>query len=133
MADVGGLGGRPGGGDRDHRGLRGDALSGDEEITSNTESKRADRLQFARFADGSPDVSEVVVVRSRTATADEPPFERRVQALAAKVRAAGAEQVTTFYDSGERRLVSRDRRASGMLVAIGRDAEDDIEDVVETV
>src|SRR5215207_7827809 len=111
----------------------GDALSGDEEITSNTESKRADRLQFARFADGSPDVSEVVVVRSRTATADEPRFERRVQALAAAVQAAGAEQVTTFYDSGERRLVSQDRRASGMLVALGRDAEDDIEDVVDAV
>ena len=35
----------------------GDALSGDEEITSNTESRRADRLQFAGFADGSPDVT----------------------------------------------------------------------------
>src|SRR5918994_5563384 len=111
----------------------GDALSGDEEITSDTESRRADRLQFAGFADGSPDVSEVVVVRSRTATIDEPRFVRRVQALAAEVQAAGAEQVTTFYDSGERRLVSQDRRASGMPVALGRDAEDDIEDVVDAV
>jgi uncharacterized membrane protein YdfJ with MMPL/SSD domain len=111
----------------------GDALSGDEEITSDTESRRADRLQFARFADGSPDVSEVVVVRSRTTTADEPRFERRVQALAAEVQAAGAEQVTTLYDSGERRLVSPDRRASGMLIALGRGADDDIEDVVDAV
>src|SRR5918995_765833 len=111
----------------------GDALSGDEEITSNTESRRADRLQFARFADGSPDVSEVVVVRSRTATIDEPRFVRRVQALAAEVQAAGAERVTTFYDSGEQRLVSQDRRASGMPVALGRDAEDDVEDVVDAV
>ena len=111
----------------------GDALSGDEEITSNTESRRADRLQFAGFADGSPDVSEVVVVRSPTATVDEPRFERKVRALAAEVSAAGAEQVTTFYDSGERRLVSGERDAAGMLVALGRDAEDDIEDVVEAV
>jgi uncharacterized membrane protein YdfJ with MMPL/SSD domain len=111
----------------------GDALSGDEEITSNTESRRADGLQLARLADGSPDVSEVVVVRSPTATADAPRFERRVQALAADVQAAGAEQVTTLYDSGERRLVSLDRHASGMLVAMGRDAEDDIEDVVDAV
>src|SRR5215218_3161426 len=109
----------------------GDALSGDEEITSDTESARADQLQFTLFADGSPDVSEVVVVRSRTATIDEPRFERRVQALAAEVQAAGAEQVTTFYDSGERRLVSEDRRASGMLVALGRDAEDDVVDAVQ--
>jgi putative drug exporter of the RND superfamily len=111
----------------------GDALSGDEEITSDTESRRADRLQFAGFADGSPDVSEVVVVRSRTATIDERRFERRVQALAAEMQAAGAERVTTFYDSGEQRLVSQDRRASGMLVALGRDAEDDVEDVVDAV
>ena len=111
----------------------GDALSGDEEITSNTESRRADRLQFAGFADGSPDVSEVIVVRSPTATVDEPRFEAKVRALAAEVSAAGAEQVTTFYDSGERRLVSGERDAAGMLVALGRDAEDDIEDVVDVV
>ena len=111
----------------------GDALSGDEEITSNTDSRRADELQFAGCADGSPDVTEVIVVRSATATVDEPRFERRVRALAAEVRAAGAEQVTTFYDSGERRLVSGERDATGLLVALGRDAEDDIEAVVDAV
>ena len=72
------------------------------------------------------------MVRSPTATVDEPRFERTVRALAAEVSAAGAEQVTTFYDSGERRLVSG-ARAAGMLVALGRDAEDDIEDVVDAV
>ena len=56
-----------------------------------------------------------------------------MRALAAEVSAAGAEQVTTFYDSGERRLVSGERDATGMLVALGRDAEDDIEDVVDAV
>jgi uncharacterized membrane protein YdfJ with MMPL/SSD domain len=113
----------------------GDALSGDEEITSDTESRRADNLRSERLADerGQRGVTEVIVVRSRTATVDEPRFERRVQALAAEVRGAGAEQVTTFYDSGERRLVSQDRRASGVLVALGPDAEDDIDAVVETV
>ena len=113
----------------------GDALSGDEEITSDTDSRRADELRSERFAGErtGPDVTEVIVVRSATATVDEPRFERRVQALAAEVRAAGAEQVTTFYDAGERRLVSADRDATGMLVALGRDAEDDIEDVVDAV
>jgi uncharacterized membrane protein YdfJ with MMPL/SSD domain len=113
----------------------GDALSGDEEITSDTDSRRADELRSARFTGerGQRGVTEVIVVRSRTATVDEPRFERRVQALAAQVRGAGAEHVTTFFDSSERRLVSQDRRASGMLVALGPDAEDDIEDVVETV
>jgi uncharacterized membrane protein YdfJ with MMPL/SSD domain len=113
----------------------GDALSGDEEITSDTDSRHADELQSERFAGerAGRGVSEVIVVRSPTAEVDEPRFERRVRALAAEVSAAGAEQVTTFYDSGERRLVSGDREATGMLVALGRDAEDDIEDVVDAV
>ena len=116
----------------------GDALSGDEEITSDTESRRADDLRFERFAAerGRPGrgVSEVVVVRSATAALDEPRFERRVRALAAELQQEGATGVTTFYDSGERRLVSQDRDATAMLVTLGRrDAEDDIEDVVEAV
>jgi putative drug exporter of the RND superfamily len=115
----------------------GDALSGDEEITSDTESRRADDLRFERFAAerGRPGrgVSEVVVVRSATATVDEPRFERRVRALAAELQQEGATDVTSFYDAGERRLVSEDRDATAMLVTLGRDAEDDIGDVVEAV
>jgi uncharacterized membrane protein YdfJ with MMPL/SSD domain len=115
----------------------GDALEGDEEVTSDTESRRADELAFVRLADeqGRPggDPSEVVVVRSAGATVDEPRFERRVQALAAELLGGGATQVTTFYDTGERRLVSRDRDATGMLVALGPDAEDDIEGVIDAV
>src|SRR5829696_8905003 len=111
----------------------GDALSGDEEVTSATDSRRADELSFERFAgeQGPTDrgVSEVVVVRSATATFDEPRFERRVRALATELQGAGATQVTTFYDSGERRLISRDRDATAMLVALGRDAEDVFEAV----
>ena len=115
----------------------GDALSGGEEVTSDTESRRADELAFLRFAVEQDargrDSSEVVIVRSDRASVDEPRFERRVQGLAAELRSTGATGVTTFYDSGERRLVSRDRDATGMLVALGPDAEDDIEGVVEAV
>jgi uncharacterized membrane protein YdfJ with MMPL/SSD domain len=114
--------------------LLGDALSGEEEVTRETESRRADELAFERFAaERGGETSEVVVVRSDRATVDEPRFERRVQGLATELRGAGAIGVTTFYDSGERRLVSRDRDATGMLVALGPDAEDDIENVVEAV
>jgi uncharacterized membrane protein YdfJ with MMPL/SSD domain len=113
----------------------GDALSGDERITSATDSRRADELRAERFASerAGRDVTEVIVVRSATATVGEPSFERLVQALAADVRAAGAEQVTTFYDAGERRLASEDRNATAMPVALGRDADDDIEAVVDAV
>ena len=115
----------------------GDALSGEEEVTSDTESRRADELAFERPADErgrlGRDASEVVVVRSDSATVDKPRFERRVRGLAAELQRAGATGVTTFYESGQRRLVSRDRDATAMLVALGPDAEDDIEGVVEAV
>ena len=111
----------------------GDALSGDEEVTSDTESRRADRLQAQRLVDGSPDATEVVVVRSETATVDQPRFQRRVETLADELEEAGAVEVATFYDTGDQRLVSRDEHASGMLVALGRDAEDDVDDAVDAV
>ena len=111
----------------------GDALSGDEEVTSNTESRRADRLQAQRLVDGSPDATEVVVVRSATATVDQARFQRRVETLADELEEAGAVEVATFYDTGDQRLVSRDEHASGMLVALGRDAEDDVDDAVDAV
>jgi uncharacterized membrane protein YdfJ with MMPL/SSD domain len=112
----------------------GDALSGEEDVTSNTESRRADRLVSQRFVgQGSPDATEVVVVRSATVTVNQPRFERQVMGLAEELEQAGAFQVATFYDTGDRRLISRDERASGMLVALGRDAEDEIEDVVDLV
>ena len=118
-------------------GFLGDALSGDEEVTSDTESRRADELAFERLAGEAGrrerGVTEMVVVRSATATVDEPRFERRVRAIAADLRRAGATRITSFYDPGERRLVSGDRDATALLVALGDDAEDAIGDVVEAV
>ena len=115
----------------------GDALSGDEEVTSATESRRADELRAERFAAAggrrAPDASEVIVVRSQDSTVDDPRFERQVDGLSADLRRAGAARVTTYYDSGSPRLVSQDRDATGMLVALGRDAEDDVEGVVDAV
>jgi uncharacterized membrane protein YdfJ with MMPL/SSD domain len=115
----------------------GDALEGDEDVTSATESRRADELRAERFGEAggqrAPRASEVVVVRSQDSTADDPTFERQVEGLAAELRRAGAPEVTTYYDTGSRRLVSQDRNATAMLVALGADAEDDVEGVVEAV
>ncbi len=115
----------------------GSALSGDEEVTSDTESRRGYELQFERFSQRprarARDVSEVVVVRSTTATTDDPRFEHRVEQIAAELRRAGASHVTTAYDSGARRLVSADRDATVMLVALGNQAEDRIGAVMDAV
>ena len=115
----------------------GDALSGDEEITRATESSRANVLKRDRLAGATGPtgrgVTEVVVVRSGTATVDQPRFERRVQVLAAKLRGAGAPGVTTFYETGDDRLVSQDRDATALLVALGRDGEDRVDVALDAV
>jgi putative drug exporter of the RND superfamily len=116
----------------------GDSLSGEEQVTSDAESRRADELQAERFAEGGArgqDATEVVVVRSSQATVDEPAFEQRVEGIAAELQRVGATGVATFYETGERQLVSRHRDATGMLVALGSesDAEDNIEAVVDAV
>ena len=94
----------------------GDALSGGEEITSDTESRRAYALQSERLAHAAreqeDDVSEVIVVRSAKATVDRARFKERVERIAMDVRQAGASRVTTFYETGERRLISPDRHAT---------------------
>src|SRR5215207_4259222 len=114
-----------------------DALSADEGVTSDPDSRRADELVIERFADelGPPgrDATEVVVVRSASATVDEARFKRRIQGIAAQLRRAGATRVTSFYDTGERRMVSPDRDATWMLVDLGREAEGEIEAVVDAV
>jgi RND superfamily putative drug exporter len=115
----------------------GDALSGDEEVTSQTESRRANELEFDRFPHGprarARDVSEVIVVRSSQATVGESRYEERVRQIAAEVRRAGASRAVTYYDTREDRLVSRDRDATAMLVALGSQPEDRIDGVVEAV
>ena len=75
----------------------------------------------------------MVVVRSPRATVDEPAFAQQVETIAAELRAAGATRATTFYDTDEQRFVSSDRDATVILVALGRDAEDRIEGVVDAV
>src|SRR5829696_6915278 len=114
-----------------------DALSADEGVTSDPDSRRADELVIERFADelGPPgrDATEVVVVRSASATVDEARFKRRIQGIAAQLRRAGSTRVTSFYDTGERRMVSPDRDATWMLVDLGREAEGEIEAVVDAV
>jgi RND superfamily putative drug exporter len=54
-----------------------------------------------------------------------------VAALADELRGAGASRVVTYGEG--RRLVSQDGDATAVLLALGRDGEDDVADVVDVV
>jgi RND superfamily putative drug exporter len=110
------------------------AFEGEAEITRTTESKQAERI----LAEGFPQeaatgnaISEVVVVRAESGDIRTEATRARVAALAYELRRAGAERVVTYAE--ERSLVSQDGDSTVLLLALGRDGEDDVEDVVDVV
>jgi uncharacterized membrane protein YdfJ with MMPL/SSD domain len=110
------------------------AFEGEAEITRTTESKQADQILdegFPQQAATGEAITEVVVVRAEDGAIRSPGTRERVAALADELRAAGATRVVTYGE--ERRLVSQDRDSTALLLALGRDGEDDVEGVVDAV
>jgi uncharacterized membrane protein YdfJ with MMPL/SSD domain len=117
--------------------LLGDVLTSEGEVTSETDSKRAEELRFERFQQTAEEqgreVSEVVVVSLDEGTVDDPAVRERLEALADEIRGAGAPTVTTPFDEGGDELVAEDGRAAAVLVGLGIDGEDKVEPLVEAV
>ena len=110
------------------------AFEGEAEITRTTESKQAERILdegFPQEAASGQAITEVVVVRAEDGEVEAAATRARVAELADELRAAGAERVVTYGE--ERRLVSQDGDSTVLLLALGRDGEDDVEDVVDVV
>ena len=104
------------------------AFEGEAEITRRTESKQADRVLsegFPRDVASGLAITEVVVVRAEDGEVEAAATRGRVAALAGELRAAGATRIVTYGE--ERRLVSQDRDSTVLLVALGRDGEDDVD------
>jgi uncharacterized membrane protein YdfJ with MMPL/SSD domain len=112
-----------------------DALSAEVEITSQTESNRANQLLSEGFRptpqELDRDVTEVVVVRSDAGSIEDAAARQRVESLSSELRSAGATNVLTYADDD--RLVSRDGDATVVLVALGFDAEDNVPAAVDVV
>ena len=89
-------------------------LTTDAVVTGSPESARADRLFYGAFPpDPKREVTDVVVVRSSTLTVDAPEFRRVVDRLERDARNSGALiSSRTYYGTGDKTLVSRDRHAT---------------------
>jgi putative drug exporter of the RND superfamily len=110
------------------------AFEGEAEITRTTESQQAGRILdegFPQEAATGQAISEVVVVRAESGDVRTEATRARVAALADELRGAGAERIVTLGE--EQRLVSEDGDSTVILLALGRDGEDDVEDVVDVV
>ncbi len=110
------------------------AFEGEAEITRQTETKQAEQILSRGFPEevaSGRAISEVVVVRSEDGDVERAATRARVAALANELRARGATRVVTYRE--QPRLVSRDRDATVLLVALGRDGEGDVDGVVDAV
>ncbi len=110
------------------------AFEGEDEITRTTESGQAEEILdegFPQEATSERSITEVVVVRSEDGDIQAGGARTRVADLAAGLRAAGATLVVTYDE--DRGLVSQDGDSTALLVALGRDGEDDVDGMVDVV
>jgi uncharacterized membrane protein YdfJ with MMPL/SSD domain len=122
--------------------LLGGVLSSEVDVTTETESKRAERLLAQGFPptpEGLDEMTtEVAIVRFASMSADDAAAGERIKELAAELHDAGATNVVTAYDtrnldSGDEAYISRDGDATALLVGLGPDAEEKTPDVVDAV
>src|SRR5215217_5659220 len=92
--------------------------------TNNPESERAEDALFAAFPpDPSNASTDVVVVRSEELTVDSPRFRAFVQKLLADREVSALGRSRTYLDDGGESLVSSDRHATLIPVALVDDDE----------
>jgi putative drug exporter of the RND superfamily len=112
--------------------LLGGSLTTEGKPTNNPESERAlDALDRAFPPDRRTTVTDIVVVRSERYTVDSPQFESFVQRIATDSDTRALAQSRTYLTDASSSLVSDDRHATIVPVAILDD--DEAESVVEAV
>jgi uncharacterized membrane protein YdfJ with MMPL/SSD domain len=108
-------------------------LTTDATLANNPQSDRAKDLIESSFPpDPQRAVSDLVVVRSERLTVEQPAFRAAVEGVADDLRASEVvPQIHTYYDTRDRALVSDDRHATLVPIAIlGPDEAGDVIDVV---
>ena len=100
--------------------------------TNNPESERADEVRLAAFPpDPATAVSDIVVIRSDEYTADSPQFEAFVREFVDDGEVGALGRATTYLDDTNAGLVSDDRHATMIPIALSDD--DETEALVEKV
>jgi uncharacterized membrane protein YdfJ with MMPL/SSD domain len=112
--------------------LLGGSLTTEGSPTNNPESERADDVRLAAFPPGpSTAVSDIVVIRSADYTVDSPRFEAFVRSFVDDPEITALAGARTYLDDANAGLVSQDRQATIVPVALLDD--DETEALVEKV
>ena len=94
------------------------ALTAGAVLAGNPESRQADRLLEQRLPDAAR-VREIVLVRARHGTVDQPAVQSAIQRLTANIEALGPDVVQDVSESaGGRAIVSTDRRTQLLQVVL---------------
>jgi len=108
-----------------------DALGGDGTFTNNPDAKRGADLLEDRLRGEAP-ITETVIVRSETATVNDPAFQAEVERTTTTLLGftEGIETATSYYDlmaAGDPsadQLVSQDRHTTTIPVTLARDGDE---------
>ena len=118
--------------------LLSDALITDDRVRNNPESEQASSLIKARLgeSDGSPTMSEMVIVRSKTLTVDDPAFQSFIDELFVDLVALGEDVVSGgmhYYLTDDASLVSSDRHTTLIFLFMPPDALEKVDQIHEIV
>ena len=118
--------------------LLNDALITDDRVRNNPESQQASSLIKARLGEsgGSPTMSEMVIVRSKTLTVDDPAFQSFIDELFVDLVALGEDVVSGgmhYYLTDDASLVSSDRRTTLIFLFMPPDALEKVDQIHEIV
>ena len=111
-------------------------LTTESQVTNNPESEQAYELIGSRIPfDPDDEVNELIIVHTPSFEVEDPAFRAKVVDLAESIRQEGAVVVHHPYEGPTigSDLVSRDRHAALITVGLIRDAESDVEDVIDAV
>jgi putative drug exporter of the RND superfamily len=112
--------------------LLGGSLTTEGKPTNNPESERADDVRLAAFPpDPSTAVSDILVIRSEESTVDSPEFKAFVRGFVGDDRISALGTARTYLDDESATLVSDDRHATIVPLALLED--DETEALVEKV
>jgi uncharacterized membrane protein YdfJ with MMPL/SSD domain len=115
--------------------LLGGALTTEGKPTNNPQSLRAKDVRDAAFpAASSAAITDIIVVRSPRYTVAAPRFRSFVRTLAGETRGAkGVKSIRTYLGTHDPSLVSRDRHATMVQLAMPDESSSGIDDVLSAV
>jgi len=115
--------------------LLGGALTTEGKPTNNPQSQRAKDVREAAFpAASSAGITDIVDIRSSRYTVQSPRFRALVRTLAGEVSdAKGVKGVRTYLTTRDPSLVSKDRHATMLQLAMPKESNSGIDDVISAV